>query len=354
MQSRFIVMSQLIIFLLAGTSMHIPKANADAYYANCESPNLPYSLPIFIVVADSNLEIGDVIPGGDRYWNMNITCDQYADVDDGCGDGGNWTIGGIDFDPVGTVPRTYKIAGLPNGIGMQFLDASGNLLPLGTGQVRLDLGVKPPSAPHVAHNVPLRIRIVKTAETISEGNTNASFQISCVNREWANRTAPNSTISFSSSVLVTTNTCNLSTSNTVVNLPPVGKKEFTGIGSTLGLTNFNLNFVCDAGVHAFAYLSDASNQGNNTDILSLESSSTATGVGLQINQNTRAIRYAPDKMIDGTIDVDTGTDTFSLNNYENDMPRAFNFGLSANYIQTAEEVTTGSVSGIAEVLIVYR
>ncbi|GAB02372.1 MULTISPECIES: fimbrial protein [Acinetobacter] len=140
--------------------------------------------------------------------------------------------------------------------------------------------------------------------------------------------------------------------NKVVTLPTVTKSGFSGIGSTQGPQSFDLNILCNGGQNPTGYeeknlisLSfDYMQDGTNNQVLSntAPTSTKANGVGVQLlwnyNNKNQVIKKG-DKLELGTV---------SSNN-----TLQYNVPMTAQYYQTATNVTAGIVRAMATVTIEY-
>jgi type 1 fimbria pilin len=138
-------------------------------------------------------------------------------------------------------------------------------------------------------------------------------------------------------------TCSVNASSTqTVNLGNYPANAFTGIGSTTAPKSFNINFDCSGGTqnestNIYLTMTDVTDPGNRSDILNLDSTSTAKGVGVRIERSGgTAVTFGADSNTIGNPgqwqagSVNTGTGTFTI-------------PLQARLIQTGA-VQQGSVS----------
>nr|WP_232447339.1 fimbrial protein [Burkholderia ubonensis] len=136
---------------------------------------------------------------------------------------------------------------------------------------------------------------------------------------------------------------------------PLGEvpvKTFTGIGSVSPARSFDIRLNCSGGglgtsTNVYTTLTDLTNPGNRSNVLSLTRDSRATGVGIQVLNGSTVLAYGPDSNASGNINqwkagsVTPGTATFSI-------------PLSARYVQTAGSVTPGSAAGRATFTMSYQ
>ncbi len=148
-------------------------------------------------------------------------------------------------------------------------------------------------------------------------------------------------------------TCSVSSSGPVK--APLGNfpaSSFKGVGSTSSARPFSIDLKCsggDAGMSAEAHvtLTDATNTGNRSNVLTLSSDSQARGIGIEILKGATVLGYGPDSNAVGNVNqwhagsVSTGTATFSI-------------PLAARYVQTEPVVTVGSANGRATFTMSYQ
>lgn len=191
-----------------------------------------------------------------------------------------------------------------------------------------------------------RLEIVKTANAVTldtfAGQTLGRSYVDGVNF---------SNYSLSSSLTFSPQTCTITQPGTV-NMGEIPMKTFKNIGSVSGWRrDFTINVNC-SGVAARVYmvLTDAQNASNTSSTLSLTSTSTAAGIGVQIwRQNGSApIKFGPDSAAPGT------TNQFlvytSSGNESGPIPLVF----STRYIQTSAVVKPGSAVSLATFTMSYQ
>ncbi|MGU3414498.1 fimbrial protein [Enterobacteriaceae bacterium C34A] len=143
-------------------------------------------------------------------------------------------------------------------------------------------------------------------------------------------------------VVTTGGTC--TTSDVSVTLPPVSRSEFTGVGFTAARTDFALNFTqCPAGLASISYLFTPTTTivNNSLGVFKLDSSSTASGVGLQL-------------LTDQDIPLNFNT-AYLLSQYDPSVNNAnYTVPLRAGIYQTDSSVSSGSVSGAVTFTLSYK
>lgn len=143
-------------------------------------------------------------------------------------------------------------------------------------------------------------------------------------------------------VITTGGTC--TTSNVSVNLPPVSRTDFTGPGFTAARTDFDLKFTkCPAGLASISYLFTPTTTivNNSIGVFKLDSSSTASGVALQL-------------LNDQDIPLNFNT-AYLLSNYDPSVTNGnYTVPLRAGIYQTDNSVSSGSVSGSVTFTLSYK
>ena len=143
-------------------------------------------------------------------------------------------------------------------------------------------------------------------------------------------------------ISTTGGTC--TTSDVSVNLPAVGRSDFTGVGYTAARTDFNLNFTkCPAGLASISYLFTPTTSivNNANGLFALDSSSTASGVALQL-------------LTDQDIPITFNT-AYLLSAYDPTKSNAnYSVPLRAGIYQTASDVSSGSLSGAVTFTLSYK
>jgi type 1 fimbria pilin len=91
--------------------------------------------------------------------------------------------------------------------------------------------------------------------------------------------------------------CSVQQSAISVKMPVGHVSDMPSIGSTSGDTGFNISIDCPSPVSVAMTMTDAANPNNVSNTLSLNSASSAKGVGYQIVYNGGIISYGPDSAI---------------------------------------------------------
>lgn len=152
--------------------------------------------------------------------------------------------------------------------------------------------------------------------------------------------APNPAATFTNSIF---QTCSVLSSNLQVTLPKVDAIQLNSINSTTGNTAFNLPLYCPSPVNLFMTITDKSNPGQISNIISLTSDSSAKGVGIQIQRNGQPVYMGPDSS------VANNTNQFQVGSTSGTV----NLPFSANYIRTGT-ITAGSVKAITTFTLSYQ
>ncbi|OLU36032.1 hypothetical protein BVH06_00900 [Pseudomonas sp. PA27(2017)] len=98
---------------------------------------------------------------------------------------------------------------------------------------------------------------------------------------------------------VTAGTCEATTPNINVSMPAASTESFPAVGSSYGRTPFVIGINCNSAVGLNVTLTDSSNSGNDSDILSLTPGSSARGIGYRVRHNASVVRYGPDSALAG-------------------------------------------------------
>lgn len=173
---------------------------------------------------------------------------------------------------------------------------------------------------------------------IKPGNSRSYFQITYKTGVIARETA---LVSFSADVNFINGTC--SVPNQTVNLPNVSRTSFRGIGSTVGGRAFSLRLTnCPAGYNRIGYQVSPLN-GPVSGIpgaLKLRPDSTASGVGIKLSDAKTQLPLVFDRSI--------------ATPYNGSAAAQIDIPLNAEYVQTEEKITGGSVQAGALVLLDYQ
>jgi len=143
----------------------------------------------------------------------------------------------------------------------------------------------------------------------------------------------------------TISTCSLSSASTTsVNLPKVYGNNFVANGISAGSTPFNITVNCPSPTNLNITFTDNNNLGNNSTILTPLASSTAKGLGIQLQYNGNIIGFGPDSSDPGT------TNQIVLNG---NLTGSQSFPFTASYVRTGA-VSPGTLSARATFTLSYQ
>jgi len=144
---------------------------------------------------------------------------------------------------------------------------------------------------------------------------------------------------------VTASSCQVITPSLNVHLPTISTSRLNAVGTSGGDTRFNIELNCLAGVNVFITLTDASNAGNTTDLLTVKPTSTATGVKLRIIKNDGSIiRFGPDSPLPGNINQWLVGSSGATNN----------IGLTVQYYRDGGIIGIGSIEAAVTFTLSYQ
>jgi type 1 fimbria pilin len=141
------------------------------------------------------------------------------------------------------------------------------------------------------------------------------------------------------------NSCYVTTGAVSAVLPTVSATALPAVGSTAGNASFSIGLNCPAAFTAYVTITDAAAPTNTSNLLTLDTSSTAAGVKLQILRNNGAtvISYGPDSATVGNTNqwsITTSAGTQSV-------------PLRARYYRSGA-LTPGNVSASATFTMAYQ
>ncbi|WP_159880611.1 fimbrial protein [Aquitalea denitrificans] len=187
------------------------------------------------------------------------------------------------------------------------------------------------------------LQFYKLAKLISSNNIQRSSQVFVELNEKNNYTAF-SLISFNS-FSMTIPTCALkSASITNINLPTLSIVSLPSQGSRAGNTPFNIIVNCPSLTKLNITFTDNNKIGQTTNILTPAATSTAKGVGIQLQYNGNIISFGPDSADPGT------TNQILLNS---NLIGTQTFPFTASYIRTGT-VTPGSLTATSTFTLSYQ
>jgi len=144
-------------------------------------------------------------------------------------------------------------------------------------------------------------------------------------------------------------TCRVTTPSVSLPLGRITKVRFSGVGSHAGSATQNISLNCSGGGGStrdiLMTVTDRTNPANRTNVLSLTPASGAQGVALQLLHKSHLIRYGADSATIGNTNQwltgSTGNGTYTI-------------PITARYIQTGREITSGTANGLATFTMAYR
>ena len=141
-------------------------------------------------------------------------------------------------------------------------------------------------------------------------------------------------------VRISVSTCSIQDSEQTVVLPKVAKGDFAGVGTTTGSKTFSIRLNCDAGVSVYASVTDSNQIENQGPNLSLDGTSTASGVGVQLLYSSNPIQfgYANSFHVAGNSSLPATTHSVPF---------------EARYVQTDISISPGSVRSKAVISFDY-
>ncbi len=198
-------------------------------------------------------------------------------------------------------------------------------------------------------NLETQIRLVKRSNALGPGTTIGTFDAMLtrfVQRVGTVRYSGMSTLRTSrvnggNISFGAVGTCTTPDVNVV--LPDAPRDTFTGIGSNVGETPFNLLFNnCPAGLSRIQYtLAPTTTVINAADgVVALNAASTARGLGIRVSQGN------------GTpLQLNTG---YQVESYDPSQAGNYRVGLRAGYRQTEANVVAGSAATALTMSVLYR
>lgn len=153
-----------------------------------------------------------------------------------------------------------------------------------------------------------------------------------------------------STVTIKASTCEMvGAASRSVPLLPVGKNQFSGVGTTAGApADFSLTTRCGDGVKLYATMTDGSDAGNTGNTLKPAEGTTASGVGVQIVRDGLPISFGPDSSASGNINQ------WYIGIANSGGSEVFTIPLKARYVQTETNMVAGTVKARATVTFSYQ
>ena len=130
-----------------------------------------------------------------------------------------------------------------------------------------------------------------------------------------------------------------------VTLPDIATRDIPNINSTAGNTPFSIGLTCPQSMNVYVTLTDASNVGNQTNILGGMAASSVQGVALQITNSSGVVKFGPDSYAANTVNQFLA----GLN-----IVGTATIPLTVSYIRTATTVTPGVLKSSATFTMSYQ
>lgn len=263
------------------------------------------------------------------------------------------TVSGGALAPIGTVPVVPSaIPGV--GIAIQFL--YGTAMTSAHGYMPELQTVQYNGIANVNGGAYITIYLVKTGP-VAGGSLAGEFAHWTIDpQDGSGYTFNWVSMRFSGSIPVqpTVPACIVSSANPIsVTLPDQSAAGFSGVGTIAGQAqSFSIDLACSGGTagtstNMYVTLTDATNPGNTTDMLSPTTATANTGVGVRIFNGSTPVKYGPDSSTVGNTNqwkvatVSPGSSTVSI-------------PLTATYVQVGSTVQSGPVSAIATFTMAYN
>lgn len=199
------------------------------------------------------------------------------------------------------------------------------------------------------HSWPARLQLVKTGPITESGSLaglkGGAYLASDDNYQWR-------VFAFEGGANVDPGkpTCNVVTPSVLVPLGPTPLARFSGPGTTVGSRDFKIVVSCSHGrpqitTAVYGVLMDQSDPTNRSSTLSLESGSTARGVGVQVLLRGQLLAY-------GGSSAAAGAENRWLAGRSGNG--GFEIPMEARYVQTDAAVSPGSANANAVFMLSYE
>jgi len=146
-------------------------------------------------------------------------------------------------------------------------------------------------------------------------------------------------------------TCTVTSPSIQVDMQSVPVESFSGVGSYGGTQQqFDISLLCSGGANGsstkiYITLTDQTNPGNTSDMLSLTTASNATGVKIKLFGSSGPVSFGPDSSAAGNTNQWFVTQTGS---------GSVTIPLTARYVQTESTVSPGSANAVATFTMSYQ
>lgn len=326
------------LFLLSATLLSLAFSSNAAAALPCTSPHSLYIYPPSEIKLNAAALDGDVLWAGTLGVSMilNGQCQTNMSVQ-------------MNLDGIGSQVRPNVYATGIAGIGYRIrTHISDPTCLTGVWPLRCT-GIYGPFVP--AHT--LDFELIKTGPI---GGGRLSNMIIGYWRPYGVASGTMATLTLSGSIALKPKeppTCSFSSTGPIqASLGNVSAMSFKGVGSTSAARPFSIDLTCKGGdgetsIDAHVTLTDATNTGNQSKVLTLSPGSQAKGVGIEVLSGTTVLGYGPDSNAASNVNqwkagtVSPGTTSFSI-------------PLTARYVQTDPVVTAGTANGRATFTMSYQ
>lgn len=328
-----IAKSFFLLLVLATAALFMPHAKAS-----CQSPSLPALLSLTSISVSTSLPVGSTIPGTERTVQISGNCYYAPDAGQpiiACYNGFGKEIPGL--------PGVYEtgVAGigisLRNDKGQRVTGAADQICSANVPVGQVSGTIKSDST--IPFSFDVMLELVKTSETVASGAltmSNTQFNLEVGRNEALGD--PN-TLSYSGNVQVKAVTCSVSPKSLTVTLGDFPVSRFTGPGTLVSQSVFNIGMLCDRDVQPEMMITSANGYETNfPGVIKLTpESGVATGVGVKM-------------LFNGQIPV-FGQYMNTFTAYANVQSQ---YPFSVSYEQTSSEVTPGTANAVATITVAYK
>lgn len=191
-----------------------------------------------------------------------------------------------------------------------------------------------------------KVTFVKTGVPLQTGvYTTNTISAATLTAHLANDMATAHVIISPVTVQVTATGCTISTPDVDIDLGEVDMHTLNSVNSTSELQNFNVGLQCDANIAVHAVITDQTEPGNTSQVVSLTPDSTASGVGVQFLHDGNVVSLGPDDSLNNAPGQFYITSTTQL--------ETLLVPFQAHYIRTGE-LTPGTANALASITFSYQ
>ncbi|MDR5877346.1 fimbrial protein [Caballeronia sp. LZ032] len=343
-RSNTLTARKIVAAVISLSGMLTGAEYAHACAPTATFPDASVSFPATISVP-ANAPVGTVI----ATVSGPIPNTAGATYSDNCGNGGGSVFWALTAGPV--QPNRIGATSVP-GIGYTSSISGGGL----SGTATMDTAIDGASLPnnsganYFSSQVMVTVKLVVTGPvkggvlTLNPTGPGSQNVVGYFYVGMAGRYAFR-VLSPSGATSITARGCNVTTPAVGITLPSVSPSSLSNTGAVAGNTLFSLGLNCAAGTSVNLTLTDATTPSNTSNVLTLGSGSTASGVGLQILNGTTPIAYGPDSSAAGN------TNQWSAGTASGGP---MTIPLNVRYIRTANPMTPGKVAGLATFTMSYQ